>query len=107
MSRHHISHYHHSKKRRAKRNQPIKGPIDYFVYFFMFMSPLFEVPQAVNIYTEKSAHTVSLTTWALFFVASVAWLVYGIRNHLKSIIIIQIIYMIIEAAVVIGIVHYS
>lgn len=72
----------------------------------MFLSPLFEIPQAVNIYTLKSSDTVSLATWSLFFVASVAWLISGIRHHLRSIIIIQSIYMIVEATVVVGILIY-
>ncbi len=107
MSRHHLSHHHHFKKKHTKAKKSAKKPIDYFVYFFMFLSPLFEIPQAVNIYTQKSAHTVSLTTWVLFFLASIAWLIYGVRNQLKSIMAIQILYMIIEASVVIGILRYS
>lgn len=73
----------------------------------MYLSPLFEIPQALDIYTQKSAHTVSLATWALFFVASAAWLIYAIRNHLRAIMVIQIVYMVLEAAVVVGIVRYS
>lgn len=107
MTKHHTAHYHrHIQKRRA-RKKPKRDALDYFVYFFMYLSPLFEIPQAVNIYTQKSAHTVSLTTWTLFFVASTAWLIYAIRNRLRAIMLIQIIYMILEALVVVGIIRYS
>lgn len=82
------------------------APLDYVVSAFMFMSPLFEIPQAINIYTQKSSDTVSLPTWTLFFVASVAWLIYGIRHKLRSVVFIQIIYMLIEATVVVGILIY-
>ena len=109
MSRHSTHHYRHQRKKALKtsRKKSVQGPIDYFVYFFMFVSPLFEVPQALNIYTQKSAHTVSLTTWALFFMASLAWLIYGLRNHLRLIIAVHVVYMTIEALVVIGILRYS
>jgi uncharacterized protein with PQ loop repeat len=103
MTHHHHHHIHH----RVKQSGALKtGPIDYVVNFFMFLSPLFELPQAYDIYTQKSSNTVSLTTWAMFFVASIAWLVYGIRHKLRSIIIIQIVYLIIEASVVVGILIY-
>ena len=106
MSKHYAHHY-HKKRTLAKAKKHHKDAVDYFVYFFMFLSPLFEVPQAITIYTEKSADSVSFATWALFFMASVAWLIYGIRNHLKLIIAVQIAYMIIEAIVVIGIIKYA
>lgn len=107
MTKHHTHHYHQRIKVKKANKTSHRDPVDYFVYFFMFMSPLFEIPQAVNIYTQKSVHTVSLTTWALFFMASVAWLIYGIRNRLRLIIAVQFAYMIIEASVVIGIIRYS
>jgi uncharacterized protein with PQ loop repeat len=100
MSRHHPHRLHRSA------TPPKSGLVDYIVTFFMFLSPLFEIPQAINIYTLKSSDTVSLATWSLFFVASVAWLVYGIRHHLRSIIAIQVIYMVVEATVVVGILMY-
>jgi uncharacterized protein with PQ loop repeat len=105
MPKHHTHHYLHKKQ--SGRTNYNKAPIDYIVAFFMLLSPLFELPQAVDIYRNHSANDVSLSTWSLFFIASVAWLVYGIRNRLKSIIVVQIIYMIIEATVVVGIVRYS
>ena len=107
MSKHYAHHYHHHKKAVAKNKKHKTDAVDYFVYFFMFLSPMFEVPQAITIYTQKSADSVSFATWALFFMASIAWLVYGIRNRLKLIIAVQIAYMVIEAIVVIGIIKYA
>jgi uncharacterized protein with PQ loop repeat len=107
MSKHHTHHYHKRLKSPQTKKKALNGPVDYFVYFFMYISPLFEIPQAYDIYSQKSAHTVSLATWSLFFIASVAWLIYAIRNKLRAIMIIQIIYMVLEASVVVGILKYS
>lgn len=97
-------HPHHLHKSTKKSDNLVT--LDFVVNIFMFMSPLFEIPQAINIYTQKNSHTVSLATWSLFFVASVAWLIYGLRHKLRSVVIIQIIYMVIEASVVVGILLY-
>jgi uncharacterized protein with PQ loop repeat len=105
MPKHHTHHYLH--KQPATIAKTPKSWIDYVVTFFMLLSPLFEIPQAVTIYRDQSASDVSLSTWSFFFVASVAWLIYGIRNRLKSIIVIQAIYMAVEATVVAGILRYS
>lgn len=91
---------------RLMPRQAKKDAIDYFVNFFMYLSPLFELPQAYDIYSRRNSHTVSLTTWVLFFVASTAWLIYAVRNKLRTLIIIQTIYLIVEAIVVIGILIY-
>lgn len=107
MTKHHAHHYHKQKTYAAIKKKKGNDAVDYFVYFFMFISPLFEVPQAVTIYTQKSADQVSFATWTLFFLASIAWLIYGIRHKLKLIIAVQIAYMVIEGFVVIGLILYA
>jgi uncharacterized protein with PQ loop repeat len=106
MSRH-ATHHFHQQRKKVKKQKVIRGPIDYFVYFFMFTAPLFELPQAFSIYTAKNAHSVSLATWSLFFMASLAWLVYGLRQRLQAVVAIHVLYMSIEATVVVGILHYG
>lgn len=77
------------------------------VYFFMVATPLFEIPQAYTIYTSKSAASVSLLTWGFFFAASFVWATYAIREKLVPILITSVLYLIIEAAVVVGILLYN
>jgi uncharacterized protein with PQ loop repeat len=68
---------------------------------------MFELPQLVEIYRHKNSQSVSLATWLLFLIASTAWLIYGIRNKLRPIIIIHLAYIAIETTVVVGILLYS
>ncbi len=90
---------HHLRKKRQKQ----KEPFDYILYFFVFTTPLFEIPQALQIYVQHDAHNVSLVTWTYFLLANVAWLVYGFRQHLKPLIITYSLYMVIEFIIVVGI----
>lgn len=97
---HHHHHVHHTPKKK-------KQPFDYIVYFFMVATPLFEIPQAIAIYSSKSAASVSLITWVFFFVASVVWMVYAVRNKLLPIFITYSLYFVMEAIIIVGILKYS
>jgi len=73
----------------------------------MVATPLFELPQAWKIYAMQSAGDVSLSTWGFFVLSNLAWIAYAIRNKLKLLIFIYSLYMVIEIAIVIGIILYS
>ena len=95
---------HHHRHLHQKKN---KQPFDYVVYFFMIATPLFELPQAFNIYVNHSAEGVSIWTWGFFFVVSLVWAAYAIHNKLRPLIVTYAMYMLFEAVIVIGIVKYS
>lgn len=82
-------------------------PFDYLIYFFTVATPLFEIPQAVTIYTNHAAQNVSVWTWSFFIIDNLVWMVYGLRQKMKPLIITSILYLITETIVVIGIVRYS
>lgn len=94
---------HHIKKTKKKQ----KTPLDYVLYFFVFTTPLFELPQAYIIYSSKNAEDVSVLTWAYFAISSVAWVIYGFRQRIKPIMFAYTLYLIIETSIVIGIIRYS
>jgi uncharacterized protein with PQ loop repeat len=100
MVRHASAHKHLQKKKQ-------KSPFDYVVYFFMVATPLFELPQVIAIYGNKSAENVSLFTWAFFCLSSAVWIWYSVRNKLYPLIIAYSLYVGIEAAIVAGILLYS
>lgn len=94
---------HHVQKKKNQRNDFM----DILLYFFVFTTPLFEIPQAVLIYDNKNADGVSVLTWFYFAISSVVWLMYGLRNRLKPVILAYSSYLIIEVIIVIGILKYS
>ncbi len=73
----------------------------------MVATPLFELPQAWAIYSTHDAQNVSLTTWGFFTVSNLAWVAYAIRNKLRPLIFVYSLYMVIETAIVVGIVLYN
>lgn len=95
---------HHIKKSRHHKKQT---PLDIVLYFFVFTTPLFELPQAYLIYANQDARDVSVATWAYFAVSSVAWVTYGFRKRIKPIMFAYSLYLIIETIIVIGIIKYS
>lgn len=71
------------------------------------IQPLAAVPQVIKIWTEQSAVGVSLWTWLGFSAVGVVFLFYGIMHRLKPFIINQIIWFVLDALIVLGIVLYS
>jgi uncharacterized protein with PQ loop repeat len=80
---------------------------DRLVYFFAVTTPVFEVPQLVQIYAHHSADNVSTITWAWFLLSDCVWLMYGIRHRLRPVIVTYCLYLLVEGAIVVGILMYS
>ncbi len=99
MVRHGHTHKHLHKK-------PRKDALDYILYVFMIATPLFELPQAWDIYSTRSAEDVSLSTWAFFSVSNLAWIAYALRHKLWQLVVPYVLYLIIEVIIVVGILVY-
>lgn len=87
--------------------KPFKDPFDYVIYFFSIVAPLFEIPQLLEIFKNKSAEDVALVTWVFFLVDNIVWIIYGVKKSNWPIIISSVLFLIIEAAIVVGIFLYS
>jgi len=94
---------HHIKNKKPHKNRAL----DAVLYFFVFTTPLFELPQAYLIYNRHDASDVSVLTWTYFAISSIAWLAYGVRQRIKPIIFAYSLYLVIETSIVIGIIRYS
>jgi uncharacterized protein with PQ loop repeat len=93
----------HRKRAAHKRRQPF----DYVVYFFTVATPLFELPQAISIFHNHDASSVSASTWMFFVVSSVVFTLYAIRERLKPLIVAYSLYTIVESIIVVGIILYE
>ena len=98
MVRHAHAHRHLLKHKRSK--------FDNFIYIFAFTTPLFEIPQIISIVSAHSAANVSLITWAYLAVSSLAWLIYGIHNRMRPLIVSYILYVLVEFSVVASILWF-
>lgn len=95
----HLELYPHTSK--------FKRGVDKVAYLFGIVLPLFTIPQLYKIWVLKNAAGVSLTSWAVFSVGAIFWIFYGIVHKEMPIIISQILWFVLQLAIVIGILMYG
>lgn len=71
------------------------------------LQPLITIPQIYQIYTNQSAIDVSLLTWLGYLMFGVTFLVYGAVFKLKPIFYGQIVWVIMQIIMVVGIIIYE
>jgi uncharacterized protein with PQ loop repeat len=71
--------------------------------FFSVITMLMTVPQVVTVWTGAVVRGVSLPTWLAYLLSAFLWLVYGIKKRDKTIYLPCIGWILLDAAVVIGI----
>jgi uncharacterized protein with PQ loop repeat len=64
------------------------------------------VPQVIAVW-KGSASGVSLLSWASYLLAAILWFIHGVRLHDKSIYLACIGWMLLDAAVVAGVIMRS
>ncbi len=80
--------------------------LDKVTFVAGIVGPFTVLPQIYSIFTTKSAAGVSLLTWALIFIVTFPWILYGIAHREKSIIVSFILWEIANLLVVIGVLLY-
>ena len=68
---------------------------------------LMTVSQVLAIWVRRDAHNVSLLSWGAYLLSACLWFVYGIRKHDKTIYLACIGWILLDAAIVIGVVIYG
>ena len=64
---------------------------------------LMTVPQVLNIWIDGNAGGVSIISWSAYLVSACLWLVYGLKKHDKTIYIACIGWIVLDAAIVAGV----
>jgi uncharacterized protein with PQ loop repeat len=77
--------------------------LDKVISLMSVLTMLSTVPQALQVWVG-SASGVSLVSWASYLVAACLWLIHGVRKHDKSIYLACIGWIILDAAIVIGVI---
>lgn len=67
---------------------------------------LMTVPQVLTIWIGRSAGGVSLLSWGSYLVAACLWFVYGLQKRDKTIYLACVGWVMLDAAVVIGVIVY-
>ena len=74
-----------------------------FLRWLAAFTMLMTVPQVVSVWRHGGAG-VSLASWVVYLASSVAWLVYGIRKRDVTIWVVCIGWILVDGAIVLGIV---
>ena len=83
--------------------EPCFSLLDKVISLMSALTMLSTVPQILQVWVG-SASGVSLVSWASYLVAACLWLIHGVRKHDKSIYVACIGWIILDAAIVIGII---
>ncbi len=106
-------HHFHVRKRIHQKHETYPHPdkwinfMDKAVYVVGAIGPLMTLPQLMKIWVEKNATGVSVASWTGFLLYAIFWLIYGIMHREKPIIFAYILWVTLQALVVIGIIIYG
>lgn len=106
-----LHHFHVRKRIHVKHEQyPHQNKwvnlMDKLIYLVGVIGPIMTVPQLYEVWSKKAANSLSLVTWASWTVLSCFWLVYAIMHKSWPLIISEILWVIVEAGVLAGIIIY-
>ena len=91
--------YHRHKKVKKKPNLSL---LDRAVLVASVIYPLSGIPQIVSVFSGKT-EGVSITSWLLFMLCASLFLIYGIKHRVLPMVISNIIWVVVDYAVVFGI----
>lgn len=106
----HGMHHFHTRKRMflfhdkyPHRENKWKKFLDYLIYFVGIAGPVMTLPQVYEVWVHKKVAGLSPLTWISYTVLSVFWLLYGMAHHERPIIIANILWIIMNGLIVVGI----
>ncbi len=89
-----------------RRSPPVTG-LEKLLRGMSVFTLLMTLPQVFTIWVGRDAHNVSLLSWAAYLLAACLWFVYGLRKHDRTIYMACIGWIVLDAAIVIGVVVYG
>jgi uncharacterized protein with PQ loop repeat len=71
------------------------------------LTMLMTVPQVLNVWIGRNAGGVSLVSWISYLVSACLWFFYGVRKNDKTIYLACIGWILLDAAIVVGILFHG
>ncbi len=79
---------------------------DYFMYAVGLLQPAALLPQVAAIYIDHSKAGISLATWGMLTFFNLLWGLYGFLHHDRLIMTANILLVILDVAIVAGVLWY-
>ena len=83
--------------------EPETGPLEKVLRSFSIITMLMTVPQVYAVWAQDDASGVSLWSWGAYLASACLWLVYGLQRKDKTIYLACIGWILLDAAIVVGI----
>jgi uncharacterized protein with PQ loop repeat len=87
----------------AQRSPPVSA-LERVLRGLSVFTMLMTVPQVLTIWVERDAGGVSLVSWVSYLVAACLWFVYGLQKRDKTIYLACVGWVLLDAAIVIGVI---
>ena len=81
--------------------------LDKILRGFSIVTMLMTLPQVVYVWAGRNTEGVSVVSWATYLVSACLWLVYGLRKRDKTIYIPCFGWIVLDAAVVLGVLAHA
>jgi uncharacterized protein with PQ loop repeat len=79
--------------------------LDDLGYVAVIMGIVMTIPQILTIWVERKVDGVSVTTWVSYSVLTVFWIYYGLAHKEKPIIIGNVLGLVVNIAIVVGVLY--
>jgi hypothetical protein len=86
---------------------PHDGPLDKLLPVLSVFTMLMTLPQVYTVWFEGNAAGVSLLSWSAYLLAACLWFLHGLQRHDKTIWVACIGWVIVDAAVVAGVLWHA
>jgi uncharacterized protein with PQ loop repeat len=80
------------------------GGLEKLLRSLSVITMLMTLPQVVAVWGDRNVGGVSLVSWTSYLIAACLWLVYGIRKNDKTIYLACIGWILLDAAIVVGLI---
>ena len=107
-----LHHFINRKKKKSNNEEnqshnSWKKILDKCIYVIGLVGPIMTLPQVKIIWIDHQVEGVSLLSWSAFLVIAIFWILYGLAHKELPIIITNALFLILDTAVVIGILLYG
>jgi uncharacterized protein with PQ loop repeat len=83
------------------------GGLEKILRFLSVVTMLLTVPQVLTIWIGKDVGGISLLSWSAYLFSACLWFVYGIQKRDKTIYLACVGWVILDAAIVVGVVVHT
>lgn len=83
-----------------------KGPLEKVLPLLSILTMVMTVPQVWTVWVVHNVAGVSLLSWGTYLIAACLWFIHGMKKHDKAIYVACIGWILLDAAVVTGVLLY-